>query len=314
MAHRTSFPAHWLFFGGVLLSSCASLGGPGTDPYFAGYHAGAEGDGITSAITDREALLEAASSESPPAYESTEPPPPPASEEYTSRNWYRDRYYDDPGFRFSLSYHLNGPYQYRNFRSRAWPYHHQRWGQRPWHGGWPYYGDYGWTDPWYGYGYYNPWDPWYYDPYWAYGYGGYPYGGYGYYGHGRHSWHSGYGASTGVTAKASVRRPHNRRDLPTGPGSWGAPNADASGAMTTVVTTQPGSSASRGGTAKGRSKGKATGGTRARGANRKTSAAERGKERSSSGSASRSSSSGKSKSSGKSGSRGKTSRPRNRKP
>jgi len=225
MAGYIPFRLTLLLVSGFWLAGCIPYTAHRDDPYFAGYHRADPSQSVTVAITDRKVPLQ-----SEPSIESqTEPTPLEAAEapedrDYTYQDWYRNRYRNEDTFQLNLSYHLYGPYYYRDFRSRYWLQYQRRW---PWYAGgwyddlwWDYpYGGYGldrWYDPWYGY--YDPWygyyDPWYY---------GYPYSYYGGYGrYGGYGWYSGrpwYGtyATGSVQTKATERRPRNRRDLPTIP-------------------------------------------------------------------------------------------------
>ncbi len=226
MAGCIPFRLTLLLVSGFWLAGCIPYTAHRDDPYFTGYHRADPSQGVTVAITDRKAPLQ-----SEPSVESqTVPTPPeaaaaPEDRDYTYQDWYRNRYRNEDAFQLNLSYHLYGPYYYRDFRSRYWLQYQRRWHRLPWHGNgrmfddlwWDYpYRGYGldrWNDPWYGY--YDPWygyyDPWYYDPYYGHSYS--YYGGYGW-----PSWHSMQGTPT--TGKARVkttqRRSRNRRDLPTG--------------------------------------------------------------------------------------------------
>jgi len=239
MAGYIPFRLTLLLVSGFWLAGCIPYTAHRDDPYFAGYHRADPSQGVTFAITDRKAPLQGE-----PSIESqTVPTPPeaavaPEDRDYTYQDWSRNHYRNEDAFQLNLSYHLYGPYYYRDFRSRYWLQYQRR---LPWYAGswyddlwWDYpYGGYGldrWYDPWYGY-----YDPWYgyYDPY-SY------YGGYGWYsGYGWHPWYGTY-ASGSVGTRITERRTRNRRDLPTGL----SPESD--GGMTKASASQPGQSQSEG--------------------------------------------------------------------
>ena len=240
MAGCIPFRLTLLLVSGFWLAGCIPYTAHRDDPYFAGYHRADPSQGVTVAITDRKAPLQ-----SEPSIESqTVPTPPEAAEapedrDYTYQDWNRNRYRNEDAFQLNLSYHLYGPYYYRDFRSRYWLQYQRR---LPWYAGrwyddlwWDYpYGGYGldrWNDPWYGY-----YDPWYYDPYSYYdGYGWY--GGYG--GYSGRPWYGTY-ATGSVGTRTTERRTWNRRDLPTGLSS------ESDGGIIKVVESQPGQSQSEG--------------------------------------------------------------------
>ncbi|MEE9162214.1 MAG: hypothetical protein V3U35_04495 [Candidatus Neomarinimicrobiota bacterium] len=321
MPDRTSHPATLLLMGGILLSGCMSLSSPGIDPHFAGFHSRNPAHKLTPAIPDRDVhveVVEAGSSEEPVLTEAAEEP---VVEAGRYRNYYRDPYYGNGGFRFNLSYHLYGPNHYRSPRSRAWLAHQRRWSRLPWYAD-PYSSYFWWNDPLYGFGYdpwyvdpwyYDPWyyDPWYYDPYGGYGYAYNYYGGW---------WHGGYGGSTWYgdhqhasgSDQVKTRRPRNRRGLPTGPGPRLTAHTQLGSAMTGVARSKSGTASSGKASATAKSKGSATKRKRARSANRRERAAKSSEESSTSGSSASTKSTRSSKSSSSSSS-GKTARPRNRK-
>ena len=211
MAGHIPFRLTLLLVSGFWLAGCIPYTSHRDDPYFAGYHRADPSQGVTAAITDRKAPLQG----EPSVESQTVPTPPGAAEapedrDYTYQDWYRNRYRNEDAFQFNLSYHLYGPYYYRDFRSRYWLQYQRRW---PWYAGRWYdpWRDYSyWHDPWYDpwYGYYDPWYS-YYDP-WYYGHSYSYYGGYGW-----HPWYGTY-ATGSVQTKAGKRRPRGRRDLPTG--------------------------------------------------------------------------------------------------
>ena len=230
MLRRILFRSTVLLLIGMWLAGCIPYTSQRDDPRFAGYHRAGSSQGVTASITDREALIPTAAPDQQLPPNQLEAEKVPADRDYTYQDWYRNRYRNNDAFQLNLSYHLYGPYYYRDLRSRYWLNYQQRWHRLPWYAGqswyndprwdYPYWHD-SWYDPWYGY--YDPWygyyDPWYsyYDPWYSgrsYGY----YGGY----YGWHPWY-GYGTTTTgpVQAKATERRSRGRRDLPTGlaPGS-----------------------------------------------------------------------------------------------
>lgn len=241
MAGHTPFRLTFLLLSGLWLAGCIPYTSHKDDPYFAGYHRADPSQGVTVAITDREALIPTPVPDQQPSSSQPEAAEAPTYRDYTYQDWNRSRYYDDHTFRFNLSYHLYGPYYYRDLRSRYWNRFQRRWHQLPWYaGGW--YGDPWWDYPYGGYGYggydrwYDPWygfyDPWYYDPYRSYGY---PYSYYG--GFGWRPWYGTY-ATGPARAKTTQRRSRNRSDLPIGLGP------ESGGGMTGTVASQSGQSQS----------------------------------------------------------------------
>jgi|GEM_PF-6795863 len=218
MAGRILFRSALLLLCGMWLAGCVSYPSQRDDPRFAGYHRADPSQGVTAAVTDRETLTPTAAPDQqpPPGLTETEVEKAPEDRDYTYQDWSRNRYRNEDTFQLNLSYHLYGPYHYRDLRSRYWHQYQQRWHRLPWYAGRWYdpWRDYSyWHDPWYDtwYGYYDPWYS-YYDPW----YSGHSYGYYGSY-YGWQPWY-GYGTTTTGSAQtvAAGRRSRGRRDLPTG--------------------------------------------------------------------------------------------------
>ncbi|UCH63333.1 MAG: hypothetical protein JSU77_02440 [Fidelibacterota bacterium] len=325
MAGRKLLRSALLLLCGIWLTGCVSYAIQRDNPRFAGYHQAKPSRGVTAAIIDRETLIPPAAPIRQPSLVHSRAEEAPEDRDYTYQDWYRNRYRDNDAFQFNLSYHLYGPYHYRDFQSRYWLQYQRRWQRLPWYAGRWYdpWRDYSyWHDPWYDpwYSFYDPWygfyDPWYgyYDP-WHYGHS------YSYYG-GGYGWHPWYGTRTtrSVQTKATERRLRGRRDLPTG-------LAPISGSDIPTVPLRTRSSSAGSDSEKSADKGKAAASksdkskpkgtlTRLFRGSRKrdsgsSSASSSGQTRSSSRSTSTTRSS--SKSSGKS-SNAKSSRPRSRKP
>ncbi|MFC1543048.1 hypothetical protein ACFL4K_00750 [Candidatus Neomarinimicrobiota bacterium] len=207
-----------LILSGIWLTGCLSYTLSSDDPLFPGYHRGESSQGITTAIIDREAQIPTTAPISPLTNITPEEPAAPESGNYSYPNWYRDRYINEEALNINLSYHLYGPYYYRDFRTRDWLNYQRRWDRLPWYADgwwfdelwWDHHFWLGWDyDPWYGYYY----DPLYYHPY------SYYQPAYGYTRFGGGYWYPWYGSTyavSSVQARATERRPVNRRDLPTG--------------------------------------------------------------------------------------------------
>ncbi len=237
MMGRILFRSTVLLLSGMWLAGCIPYTSQRDDPRFAGYHRADPSQGVTAAITDREALIPTAAPDQQPPPGQLEAEKAPADRDYTYQDWYRNRYRNNDAFQLNLSYHLYGPYYYRDLRSRYWFNYQRRWNNLPWYAGRSWYNDPRWDYPYWHDSYYDPWygyyDPWYsyYDPW----YSGRSYGYYGSY-YGWQPWY-GYGTTTtgSVQTVATERRSRGRRDLPTGL----APGSDSGMPAISVRTADP---------------------------------------------------------------------------
>jgi len=247
----TPFRLVLLLAGGIWAVGCIPYQSSGDDPLFAGYHRSDPSQGTTAVITDRGAYTQAASvPHTQPAPVPQEKMEGPREQDYTYQDWSRNRYRGEDAFQFNLSYHLYGPYYYRDFQTRYWHRYQRRWHNLPWYANGWWFDDLWWNYPQRGYGHqqyswwYDPWydyyyDPWYYDPYWSYWRPSSYYGGYGDYG-----WYPWYSTPSAGTTKTKVtqRRSRNRRDLPTGASSEAVPGPALDSGMTTSAAAQSGQS------------------------------------------------------------------------
>ena len=224
MGARKMLRSMLILLSGIGLGGCISLQTQTDDPLYAGYHRVGVPGGVTTAITDREALIPEAAPRERSLLDQSEAEVTTDYYDDTMSNWYRQYYLDESAFQFNLSYHLYGPYYFYDLRTRYLLSNRPQWYRLPrYANGWMfsdlwwdyYYWNDWWYDPWYGY-----YDPWYnyYDP-WYYGNPYYYHGGYGFYSSSNwrywDPWYRTYNVSS-VQTTATERRPENRIDLPTG--------------------------------------------------------------------------------------------------